>query len=204
MRFLVLSALLLGIVLFSGCGKERGSVTVTGRLLDAISQEPVPQARVGLYQKWDKIISPKPDQEVETGTDGSFTFRFTTSEDRMYYLSASRDAYWKAPYVYVTERKHTTQDLQLDYKAWIRTVYVNDPPLGPIYSALVTDPVTGAVVYPSYGNHALDSLQIIAQAYGGRENAVEYYYWAGSAKIKGWSEAVYCPAQETTAVYIHY
>src|SRR5690606_885547 len=94
----IIPALFITILMLLSCRKDRevaeyqGKYTLTGRVLDEITGQPVPNATVGVIERkreWMSAIAGKTAAFDKTDAGGNFTLTFeANSKENNYYLTA--------------------------------------------------------------------------------------------------------------------
>ena len=189
-------------VLLTACAKNPGPRTVEGRVLNAVTQQPLPNAQVALYRQRGTVQTREEQFQVQADQEGNYKLSFTPNEDYLYYLSATAPGYWQSSYAFVQEQKKNTLDLQLNQQAKLQVFFVSRPPDYDYSIYKFQDPVSGVW---DYAFAMSGTKSFLVNAKGGQQNTFRYILEEFDTLVQQeLSASVFCPPGITTSYYIYY
>lgn len=207
---------LLALLSLAGCQRDRdasGPTSVSGRVLDQATHQPVPGATVYLlqYSPGRGISSslPQPVDPVTADVQGHYQIDFTAEKGYSYELQGKARGYLNGslemqPTVKVAAGRKSQLDVPLAPEGYVR-VRVTAPKPQPYALAVLEDYHASAYyVGTDRLGTPLDSTVIIPM-WGGQEvNLGWRVYPEGTVKSYGYSVALYCPARDTVDFSIRF
>ncbi len=197
-------AAILFLIIFSSCSKDYGTTTVSGKVVDATTGEPVPFANVILGDRASESFTSGyvPRETFKADENGSFSFSFEAKRKAAYGLNASKEHYFSAadePYL-KNGAKNEDIEIKITPGGWIRFHLKDEAPLGDV-SRFTIHPF----VSPSSVEIDWPPLDTTFTVYTSGNKEALYPYWLiVNYKEERATVNIKTKALDTTDVYIKY
>ena len=198
-------------IVVSSCKKDNlQQTTASGTVIDATTQQPIPNAEVWLLaaERTFSLGSFSGGSAIDskiTDAEGKFNFSFEASDDYMYNLYTKTPRYLDygvSSLTSVNRGKKNKLTLELHPEAFLKAHIKRITPSGPFLYIGLLNPSDGRQV--AFNMNYVDTTVIIPRLRGNTNYKVEWEDQDKSTNFTRFSKNVYFPAHDTTTVLIEY